>query len=96
VTDNCRYGGNLQIWGGGQAQAPTRTVQNLREKVGQCIHSQFRNYLPHYLSEDSINHGQVGDDGNAPFMYMELRSGSFISLIIVLLVWVFLSIWVSH
>jgi hypothetical protein len=80
----------------GQAQAPTRTVQNLREKVGQCLYSQSLNSPQIYLSEDSINHGQVGDDGNAPFMHMELQSESFISLIIILLVWGFLSICVSH
>jgi hypothetical protein len=54
------------------------------------------NSLPHYLSEDSINCGQVGDDGNAPSMHMELQSGLFIRLTIILLVWGFLSIWVSH
>jgi hypothetical protein len=81
---------------GGRRRHPPEQCKICEKKWASVSTLNFGTISLTQNSEDSINHGQVGDDGNAPFMYMELRSGSFISLIIVLLVWVFLSIWVSH
>ncbi len=83
MTDNCRYGENLQIWGAG-AGTHQNSAKSAR-KVGQCLYSQSLNSPQIYLSEDS----KWNDDGNAPFMHMKLQSGSFISFIIILLVWGF-------